>query len=954
MARIADAELSRLKRDVPIAQLIEGSGVKLEQRGGDLVGLCPFHDDREPSLVVTPSKGLWHCLGACRTGGSVIDWVMKRDGVSFRRAVDALLELHPSPTTSADAAALAFDVDDQALLDQVCGYYHRTLLESPEAIAYLESRGLFDRELVETFKLGYANRTLGYRLPAKFTKVGAEVKERLQRVGILRDSGHEHLNGSLVVPILDENGHVRSMYGRKITEAHSLRKGTPLHLYLPGPHADVFNVAAFQSPTIILCEALIDALTFWRHGFSNVTSAYGVEGLTDELFSRLVQCERVLIAYDHDEAGERAAAAHAERLVAAGVEVARVVFPKGMDANSYAQKLQPAARALKLALEQAVPMAPVKARPVVVDAEPKAAAKEESQQPAASTLAAAASSGGDVVVTHGDRTWRARGLEKNLTRAALRCTLFVQRGEQLFVDALDLYAAKARAHFLREAARELVLDEDLLKKDLARVMLHLEDDVERRLREVAAPAPVAMTADDEAAALALLKDPHLLDHVLSDLEKCGVVGEETNKLIAYLSMTSRKLDDPLAVVIQSSSAAGKSSLLEAVLSFCPDEDLQKYSAMTGQSLYYMSGTSLQHKVLAVAEEEGAERASYALKLLQSEGELVIASTGKDERTGKHVTHEYKVEGPVAIMLTTTSVDVDEELLNRCLVLSVDEERAQTRAIHDAQRRRRTLEGVLSRAKKTALRALHQNAQRLLRPIHVVNPYAHKLAFRDDKTRMRRDFPKYLGLIDAIAFVHQHQRKKLTASVDGSVLEYIEVTEADIERANALFAAVHGRSLDELPAQTRVVLNKLRAFVEERAQADAVEPCHVLFSRRQAREALGIGDTQLRVHMERLCALEFLILHRDGLRFVYELAWSGDIAAADTTGTSRGEKAALAGVSRGTRGPLAGHSRGPVDDDKPASDAQTAHAAPLSMLPYVAKDAGKNGAARKNGAHAAAR
>lgn len=345
MARIADAELSRLKRDVPIAALVESSGVKLEPHGADLRGTCPFHADKTPSLVVTPSKGLWHCLGACRTGGTVIDWVMKRDSVSFRRAVDVLLELHPSRPTSSDAAALDFSVDDQDLLDQVCGYYHRTLLENPEAIAYLESRGLHDRELVETFKLGYANRTLGYRLPAKHTLHGAEVKERLQRLGILRDSGHEHLNGSLVVPILDEHGHVRSMYGRKITEAHSLRKGTPLHLYLPGPHQGVFNVAAFSASSIILCEALIDALTFWRHGFHNVTSAYGVEGLTDLLFSKLAACERVLIAYDHDEAGERAAAAHAERLVAAGVEVLRVVFPKGMDANSYAQKLQPAARA---------------------------------------------------------------------------------------------------------------------------------------------------------------------------------------------------------------------------------------------------------------------------------------------------------------------------------------------------------------------------------------------------------------------------------------------------------------------------------------------------------------------------------------------------------------------------------------------------------------------------------
>jgi DNA primase len=935
MARIPTEELERLKREVPIGALVEGSGVKLERHGADLRGLCPFHADTEPSLVITPSKNLWHCLGACRHGGTAIDWVMKHRGVSFRRAVDILLEKHPAR----GPVELVLDGDDQGLLDHVCAYYHRTLKESAEARAYLEERGLFSAELVEHFKLGFANRTIGYRLPAKTTKAGVEVRERLQRIGILRESGHEHLNGSLVIPIVDAHGHVQGMYGRKITPEHALRKGTPLHLYLPGPHRGVFNPQAFSSSEVILCEALIDALTFWTHGFRNVTTSYGVEGFTDELFERLRNVERVLIAYDHDEAGERAAQEHGARLRDAGVDVFRVVFPKGMDANEYAKKLTPAEKSLKLVLDQAAPMGPAKAR-VIVEEKPEAAKGEA----AAAPLLAAPSSGDDVTITLGERTWRARGLDKNLTRSALRCTLFVHKGELVFVDALDLYAAKPRAHFLREAARELLADEDVLRRDLAKVMAALEGDVDRRLAEIAAPKQAhTMTAEEEEEAKALLSDPHLLDHVLSDLGKCGLVGEETNKLVAYLAMTSRKLDDPLAVIIQSSSAAGKSSLMEAVLSFCPEEDLQKYSAMTGQSLYYMSGSSLSHKVLAVVEEEGAERASYALKLLQSEGELVIASTGKDERSGKLTTHEYKVEGPVAIMLTTTAVDVDEELLNRCLVLSVDEERAQTKAIHDAQRKRRTLEGLLAQKKREAIVKLHQNAQRLLRPVSVVNPFAHVLTFRDDKTRARRDFPKYLGLIDAIAFLHQHQRPIKTAIVGAQLVEYVEVTKEDIERANQLAVFVLGRSLDELPPQTRALLTKLRAYVEARAKAEKIDAGDVRFSRREAREALNIGDTQLRVHIERLCELELLLVHKDGVRFVYELAWTGDeerfVPGLATTVTSRGSKADLAGVSRGPRGGVAGASRARVVDDKPSITPENAQPAPLAKPPYVAKGNG---------------
>lgn len=200
-----------------------------------------------------------------------------------------------------------------------------------------------------------------------------------------------------------------------------------------------------------------------------------------------------------------------------------------------------------------------------------------------------------------------------------------------------------------------------------------------------------------------------------------------------------------------------------------------------------------------AEVSGAEWASYALKLLQSEGELSIASTGKDTASGRLVTHTYKVSGPVAIMLTTTAIDVDPELLNRCIVLSVDEGQGQTRAIHERQRRSQTLEGLLAAKERDAVTKLHNDAQRLLEPLAVVNPFAPELSFPDRATRTRRDHAKYLTLICAVALLHQHQRDKKHASgPDGRQLCYIEATEADVALADRLAHEVLGRSLDELP------------------------------------------------------------------------------------------------------------------------------------------------------------
>jgi hypothetical protein len=383
-----------------------------------------------------------------------------------------------------------------------------------------------------------------------------------------------------------------------------------------------------------------------------------------------------------------------------------------------------------------------------------------------------------------------------------------------------------------------------------------------------------MIAAEQAAALALLQTPDLLSRVLADFDACGIVGEATNKLTAYLAATSRKLERPLAVVVQSSSAAGKSSLMDAVLALMPPEETVRYSAMSGQSLFYMGQTSLRHKVLAIAEEEGASRASYALKLLQSDGVLTMASTGSDAN-GNLVTQDYQVEGPTSLFMTTTAIDIDEELLNRCLVLTVDEGREQTAAIHRLQRDKRTLQGLLRKESKDAILALHRNAQRLLRPLAVVNPYADQLTFLDDKTRTRRDHEKYLSLIDTIALLQQYQRPIKTIHVAGSNIDYIEVIPADIAQANALAHEVLGRSLDELPPQTRKLLSVLRDYVTAQAEQQSLPKSEVRFTRRALRTASGWGDTQLKVHLARLAELEYVLAHRAGQGYSYELLYDGD-------------------------------------------------------------------------------
>jgi DNA primase catalytic core len=961
MPRIPDAEIDRLKRETDLAALVRSRGVELERHGSkDLVGKCPFHADTDkPNFIVSPEKGLFHCM-ACGAAGNAIQFVQKFDGVSFRHAYELLAAGRPAFAAPPTAAArvgtvrrldcpLDAGAEDAALMERVVAYYHERLMKTPAALDYLKGRGLCHEEALKTFRIGFADRTLGLRIPEGNRKDGDALRARLTALGIWRESGHEHLTGCVVLPIRDEAGRVSEMYGRRITKG--LRKGTPMHLYLPGPHAGVWNLDALTAPEIILCEAPLDALTFWVNGIRNVSFIYGTQGFTDDHLDALLRrrVQRVRIAYDADEAGNKAAARDAERLAAHGVECWRVKFPWGMDANEYAQKVQPAERSLMLAVNSAEPMhggkpgggggalprapaPPSSSSSLAAElAAGESAAKDEIQHQAGTAPAVAPpvaspaptpqpdtppleTRGEYVFLRLGPREYRVGGLEKNNSLEVMKVALRLRHGETFHLDSFDLLQDGQRRRFIERAAEETTLEKDLVKRDLGKLLLALERAQEARLARAVQPAGQKtpdLTPAERAEALAFLKSPDLVAQIGAAFDTCGLVGEDANRLAAYLACTSRKLDKPLAVIIQSTSAAGKSTLMEAVLAMFPEEERVKYSAMTGQSLYYLGEGDLKHKILAIVEEEGAEKASYALKLLQSEGELTIASTGKDPHTGRMETQEYHVKGPVMIFLTTTAVEIDEELLNRCLILTVDESREQTERIHTLQRKARTLEGLRLKKRKAALLALLRNAQRLLLPLDVMNPFADELTFTADRTRTRRDHEKYLTLIEAIALLHQYQRPTERDPESGA---YIRVTLDDIALANRLAPELLGRSLDELPPQTRRVFDTVKAIVRERCDADQVEQRFAFISRRELRRRLGWSATQVRFHLERLRELEYIAARygRPGAAFQYELLTDcREVAAANHIGLLDVEKLRLRQATcRENRAPVGGCREAP--------------------------------------------
>ena len=963
MPRIPDELIERIKAEVPVRTLAERAGVELKAHGENLVGLCCFHPDRKtPNLVITTSKNVFHCF-ACGAAGSVIDWTMKIEGVRIRAALEILIleffpmearELHiGSPPKRSTVPKLPSPIDAEASEEEIArgvvSYYHGTLEQTPDALAFLSRRGIDTAEVIEHFHLGFSDRTLGLRLPLANRKAGLAIRTTLEKIGIYRPTKREHFVGCLTIPFFDAADHVVGMYGRRIEQN---LPANMRHLYSSGPHRGVLNRQAFESPSkeIILCEAPIDAVTFFRWGFCNVTTSYGAEGFTADLFEAFVShgIEHCFIAYDRDEAGDKGARKAAEKLMAAGIECYRVNFPKGMDANEVALKMAPPAKTLGHFIRTAEWMGsgPPSSRghaheaAVVVPSPSKAAneapkaehrltaegrnggaAKEENigglglespseasdasptirfaQAEAAPASAARVTEAApsapvelngddEAVFRFEDRSYRVQGLKKALAHGSLQVRVHAQRDGDFFappspiqgwfLDRFDFVSALARSRFEKSAAHEMGVKVETVKWDLGQILRQLEQLQRRAIEEALKPKVTApsMSAEERADGLDYGSAPQLVERILADFDRSGVVGEKTNKLMGYLGGVSRLAERPLAIIIRSSSAAGKTALMDAILRFIPKESCQKYSALSGQALFYFEGKDFKHKVLAIVEEEGASRAGYALKLLQSEGEITIASTGKDPGTGRLVTKEYRVEGPLMILLASTSVEIDDELLNRAIVLTVDEGRDQTRAIHQLQRESQTLEGLWAKDEREEVYSHHHAFQRLLRPLPVVNPFVRELTFLDDRTRTRRDHTKYLGIIEAVTLLHQFQRPRKGDTRGERTKEYIEATLFDVALANRLAAEVLGRTLDELGPQTRRFVMLLDEMAKETCERYGLARADLRFSRRDARLFTGWCDSQVRIHLARLLELEYVVTHRGGRgqTFVYELLYDG--------------------------------------------------------------------------------
>jgi len=828
--QVSKEGIERLKSANELGAVVAEHGIEIRKKGRVLVARCPFHEEKTASFTITPSKGLYHCFG-CGAAGDVIGFLTKHDKVSFGTALDtlarragldlkALMDERPRTLRPAPAEALTRSLPQNGnghaaagpLLARVVEHYHKTFCEREDAQAYLKQRGLTDLDLLRALKVGYADGSLLKVVPSK-----GDVRDQLASLGVITAEGRELLGGCVVVPIPDPlTGQWTSLYGRGLR--------TPRHCYLPGPLRGVVNFqAARTSSEVILTESILDALSFHQAGIATAIPIYGTNGFTPDHLDCLKRerVERVILALDNDEAGRKASALLKEKLTAAGVAVRVACFPEGIkDANALlVSRNGDAGEAFAQVLRAAEP------RP----APPLPATPPLTEKPAVDGL----------TLTRDGLSYHAHAYPASLGR--LRATVKVQRDSRFHVDTLDLYSSRSRTEFARRAGKALGVEADAVEPHLLALLVEAEKAADQEKAEGDDKVPLAMTDAERAEALTLLKRPDLLDQVGRDIDSLGYVGEETNRRLLYLVAISRKLADPLSAVILSQSGAGKSGLTEVIERLCPPEDVVLLTRLTPQSLYYTEPGFLDRKLVIVEERYGSQEADYSIRVLQSRKKLIAAAPIKDPQTGNMKTKVFTVEARAAFIEATTASSVNHENATRCFELSMDESKEQTERIHARMSLLRTERGLALRQEADALARRHWNAQRLLDPLPVVIPFADKLTFPSAWLRTRRDYARFLNLIEVSAFLHQHQRERQAGAIVASTADYAV--------AYALAAEVLAETLSDLRKPLREALERVRDLSTKRGGT---------VSRREIREALALPDSTVRRWLQDLVELEYLV------------------------------------------------------------------------------------------------
>ena len=681
--------------------------------------------------------------------------------------------------------------EDRELLARVIHYYHTRIFEKEEIRKYLQKIGLAHQDTCINFKLGYSGGLLNV-LPDE-----SDTLSKLKRIGVINEDGDEALGNSLIVPVRCEGKTFTSLMGINIASGEEK--------FLPGGEA-IFNVEALKSSKeIFITDSIFNALLLFSIGIREVCSVIG-----DLNYKQLALLEKhqtrsvTLLVAKHN------LQKYSKKIKSQGIAVGYI----DVDSKSLSRLVVEGFKkdyCLTLVREPEIDMA----EPIIEDR------------------------GEEIFYEFEDRRYRIRRLDP-FRLDALRVNLKATHQGLWHLDTVDLYAERQRRNFIQQARKLIRLDKGFLYQDLLQIMDDLEDRQAKIILEKK-DQHIEMSNLEKEEALKLLKSDDITKEVLKDFLFLGVVGEQINILIGYLSLVSRKLRNPLSILLYGSSASGKDTLKNTLLDVIPEEDVERFTKVSPQVLFYRDEMSLQNKALVIDDENSLKELESILVSLQNRG-LSYSVTHKSPETGKLKNKDYKVKGPVSILVSVSNLKIIKKFVNHFVLLKMDESDEHRRNILLKEREAETIQGMLRKRKQELIKRKHRNAQRLLKPYIVINPYAEDLKYGVDTLDNGNLQSKYLSLIKAISLLRQYQKEIKRFEETGE--EYIEVDLFDIEIADYLMDEVI-RTMCPLSEETVRVIKDVDELVIEKANIHKDDRANVMFTRKELVAFSGINETKAR-------------------------------------------------------------------------------------------------------------
>jgi DNA primase len=311
---VVGEDVETLKRRMPLLDYLrQHNWMGHPASRSEFVGLCPLHKESHPSFYVNTHKDVFYCHG-CGQGGDLIRFVQLSRRLSFRQSIASL-----DPRTTPEA-------DPVAVLEQAAVFYRQQLDNYPEALSYLNRRGLQDRALIRELEIGYAP---GGSLRRHLTAQGYSF-DLLRQSGLINAQGSDAFYQRIVFP-LRQGGPIVNLYGRCIGAAFA-------HRFLPGSKGGLYAWEKVQRCSeVILVEGMFDYAALRQAGFSNVTCSLGTHLNTDQFHQLCDGPDTIYIVFDDDvnQSGQQAAKHLVHQLAEQGIPARRVLLPEGHDPNSF-------------------------------------------------------------------------------------------------------------------------------------------------------------------------------------------------------------------------------------------------------------------------------------------------------------------------------------------------------------------------------------------------------------------------------------------------------------------------------------------------------------------------------------------------------------------------------------------------------------------------------------------